>query len=190
MSEVACWLTIEESICYTERIEQLRENNTTNRVDGIYTNLEVGIFNSLDIYELQSKYGVDMALVECIVFCIFSEMIYICIIEVFLLSDVQHLVTVSCSKELTLLVEELEGIPLAWIVRSCDDDTAGCTTHGNSKFGGRSSSQTDVQHIVAHTHESSTNHILYHLARDARITAYNDGITLRSTATANEGSVC
>jgi phosphomannomutase len=45
-------------------------------------------------------------------------------------------------------------------------------------IGGGSSSQTDVQHIVAHTHEGSTNHILYHLARDARITAYNDGITL------------
>ena len=119
-----------------------------------------------------------MALVECIVFCIFTEMIHIRIFEVFLLSDAQHLVTISSSKELTLLVEEFEGIPLAWVVRSSDDDTAGCTTHGNSKFGGRSSSQTDVQHIVAHTHEGSTNHILYHLARDACITAYNDGITL------------
>ena len=131
-----------------------------------------------------------MTLVEGIVFSIFSEMIHIRIVEVFLLCDTQHLVTISCCEELTLLVEELEGIPLAWVVRSCDDDTAGGTTHGNSKFSGRSSSQTDVQHIVAHTHEGSTNHILYHLARDARITAYNDGITLRSTATANEGSVC
>lgn len=85
----------------------------------------MGILDCFDIYELQSKYGVDMALVEGIVFSIFSEMIHIRIVEVFLLCDTQHLVTISCCEELTLLVEELEGIPLAWVVRSCDDDTAG-----------------------------------------------------------------
>ena len=131
-----------------------------------------------------------MTLVEGIILCIFTKVVNISILEVFLLCDAQHLITVSCCKELTLLVEKLEGVPLAWVVRSSDDDTASRTTHGNSQLGGRSSSQADVQHIVAHTHQGATNHILHHLARDTCITTYYDGVALRSTATTDEGSVC
>ena len=130
-----------------------------------------------------------MALVEGIIFCIFTESIYISILEVFLLCNAQYLATIGCSKELTLLVEKLESIPLAWVMRSCDDDTTGSTTHGYSQLCSRSSSQTDVQYIVTHTHQSSTNYILYHLARDTCITANHDGVALRSTATTDECSV-
>ena len=68
-----------------------------------------------------------MALVESIVFCIFTEMIHIRIFEVFLLSDVQHLVTISCSKELTnteVLEMAIEAIKGAGMVYQGSTSTA------------------------------------------------------------------
>ena len=124
----------------------------------------MSILNSLYVHKFQSKYRINVTLVVRIVFSIFSKMIYIGIFKIFLLSNTQHLITISSSQELTLLVKKFKSIPLAWVMRSGDDDTTGCTTHSNSKFGSRSSSQTDVKHIVAHTHQSTTNYIFYHLS--------------------------
>src|SRR5574344_1913218 len=114
----------------------------------------MSILNSLYVHKFQSKYRINVTLVVRIVFSIFSKMIYIGIFKIFLLSNTQHLITISSSQELTLLVKKFKSIPLTRIMRSGDDDTTGCTTHSNSKFGSRSSSQTDVKHIVAHTHQS------------------------------------
>ena len=56
VSEITCWLPIQECIFYAKCIEQLRENDTTHRVDGINANLEVSVLDSLNIYELQCKH--------------------------------------------------------------------------------------------------------------------------------------
>ena len=131
-----------------------------------------------------------MALVECIVLCIFSEIVNLRILEIFLLCDSQHLVTIVLGQKLAFLIQQLQGVPLAWIVRSCDDDTASRTTHGNSQLSGRSCGKTDVEHVIAHAHQGTTNHVLHHLARDTCITTHHDGVALGCTVATNESSVC
>ena len=103
-------------------------------------------------------------------------MIDIGILEVFLLGDGKHLIAVGGGQELSLLIEKLEGVPLTRIVRGCDDNTTCCPTHGDSELGGRSSSQTYVEHIITHAHQGTTYYILDHLARDAGIAAHYDSI--------------
>ena len=189
MCEVAVGLAVEEGVLHAECVEQLREDDTAYRVDRVHANLEVGILDSLNVHEFQGKHRVDVALVECVVFCIFAQSIYVSILEVLLLGDGKYLVAVGGSKELPLVVEELEGIPLARVVGSGDDDTASRTAHGHGKFGGRSGGKADVEHIIPHAHQGATHHVLHHLAGDARIAAYDDGIALGSPATTDEGSV-
>ena len=61
---------------------------------------------------------------------------------------------------LTMQLMELDT-PMVLALNMMDEVRGnGGTTHGNSKFSGRSSSQTDVQHIVAHTHEAPTSSFL------------------------------
>ena len=50
VSEVTIRLTIEELVLYAERIEQLRKDDTTHRVDRIHAHLEVSILDSLHIH--------------------------------------------------------------------------------------------------------------------------------------------
>ena len=130
-----------------------------------------------------------MALVERVVFGIVSKPIYISIFKIFLLGNVEHLVAVVLGEKLALLIEQLESVPVAWVVTGSDDDASSSSTPSHGKLGGRCSGQPDVNHIVAHTHEGAAHHVLHHLAGDARITSDNNLVAVRLAATADEGGV-
>ena len=115
-----------------------------------------------------------MLLVEAVVFCIFAYMVNVSIVEIFAISNCQYLVSCCLVKKFTLVVEKLQSIPLTRIVACGDDDTTVGIAHCYSKLGGRSGSKTDVNNIIAHTHEGSANDVANHLTADTSVATNNN----------------
>ena len=67
VSEVACALAVEYLVVYAKCLEQVGQDNATNRIDGVNANAELARLDGIDIYKLESKHRVDVALIERIV---------------------------------------------------------------------------------------------------------------------------
>ena len=187
--EVAIGLTIEEGSLHAERLEQVGQDLATHRVDRVDDHLEVSLLDGLHIHKLQGEHRVDVALVERVVLRVMAEAVNVSILKILSCSDVEHLVAVVLRQELTLLVEQLERIPVAGVVAGGDDDTTCSTTPLHGELCGRRSGQADVHHIVANTHERTTDHVLHHLTRDTCVASNHDLVACRLAATADEGGV-
>jgi hypothetical protein len=94
--------------------------------------------------------------------------------EIFLLGQSKHLLTLLVIQKLAFLVKKFQRIPLLWIVRCSDDDTTISLVGNNRHLGTRSGAKSDIDNICATAEERALDNIIYHLARDARITTYND----------------
>ena len=172
--EVAVRCVVEYSVFYAESLEQSREDNSANAVDSVDTNLELGVLDSLYVGKLKVENALDMTLVHRAVACIRSEVVYISIVEVFLLGYFEHLVAILLSEEFALAVEQLQCVPLAWVVACGDDDATESACPAYSKLCSRSGSEVDVDNIKAHTHKCTANDVAHHVARDACVATYND----------------
>ena len=74
---------------------------------------------------------------------------------VVILGHCQHLLALSIVEELATLVEELEGVPLAWVVRCCDDDAAISHVCDNCHLCARGGAEAYVDNIYACAEECS-----------------------------------
>lgn len=63
-----------------------------------------------------------MTLVITVVKCISAKMVNIGIIEILSLGNLQHGLSVGSGKELSLVVKQLQGVPMAGIVTGRDDN--------------------------------------------------------------------
>ena len=81
-----------------------------------------------------------------------AKVIYFCKIEVLCLCDSQHFFAFYIVEELTFLVEEFEGIPLFWVVTCSKDDTTSSVETSYSELCGWGSSETNIDHVIAHTY--------------------------------------
>ena len=104
----------------------------------VFNFFEAGSLDSLDINERQCKNSINMLVIVRLVKTVFTECLNISIVELLGSSNAQNLLPLGCIEELTLLVKELEGIPLTWVVARCEDDTATSVFHCNSNFCCRS----------------------------------------------------
>ena len=190
MGKVAIGLAVQYLIINAKGLQQIREDDAAHAVDGIHADAEAGLADGFCIDELQGKHALDVAMVEGVVFNVFSQMVHIGILESLFLGYAKHLVAFFLVEELTLAIEQLQGIPLARIMRGGDDDAAVGTAHANGQLGGRRGGQSDVDDVVAIAHQSSANHVLHHLARDAGIAA-NDNLaaTLLSLALRDKSGI-
>ena len=173
MCEVTVRLAIQELILNTELIKELWKDDTTNRIDRINNNTETCLLDCLKICKLKVENSLYMTVVK-VLFCIFTHVVNISILKCLCLSNSKNLIAVILCKELTTSIKELEGIPMTRVMRSCDDDTTVSTCHSNGKLCGRSRSKADIDNIIAHAHQRTTNHVLHHLARDTSITTNNN----------------
>ena len=173
MLEVASRFAIQLfHMLYAQLLQQLRQYYTTYRVHTINCHAEISLTDSFYVYQFQRQYAVNMFLVVCIIFTILTNMFDICKFKFFCSSNTQNLITFCRIQEFTMLIQQLQGIPLSRIMAGCQNDTTTCTFHSYCKFCSRSRSQSDIYYIESHSHQRSANHIFHHLTRDTRITAY------------------
>ena len=174
MGKVTVRSVVEYSEFYTESLEQTREYHSTNAVDSVDTNLEFSVLDSLHVGKLKVEHAFDVALVHRVVACIRTKVVYISIVEVFLLGYFEHLVTILLSEEFALAIEQFQCVPLAWVVACGDNNAAKCASPTYSKLCSRSSSEVDVDNVKTHTHKSSANNVAHHVARDTCIASNNN----------------
>ena len=93
-----------------------------------------------------------------------TEFVYFGIYKILSFSNVQYFIAIFLGKELSLAVEQLECIPLSWVVAGGNNYATGRFRHYHSQLRCRCSSHADVQYVVAHAHESSTDNVSNHFS--------------------------
>ena len=146
--------------------------------------------DSLHVHELQCQHGVDVALAVRLVLPVLAELIDFGKGKCLGGSDAQHLGTLGSVEELTLGVQQLQGIPLAGVVRGGEDDASAGAGHGDGQLGGGCRGQADVEHVEAHAHERAADTLAHHLARDAGVASHNDVVGRSAISLADERGVC
>ncbi len=174
VGKIAIGLAVEKSIFHAQTVEQPRQNDAAHGVDGIYSHLEVGLADGLNINEPESQHSFNVAVVESAVVGVAAEMVHIGKLKVFTFGNSEHLVAIVFGEKFPFMVEQFQSVPMAGIMRGCDDDATGCPAHAHGQFGGGSGGGTDVDHIISHAHERATNHVFHHEPRNAGIAAHNN----------------
>ena len=136
------------------------------------------LLDGLGIDELQVEHVLDMPVVGFVTVDIVAEVVDVCILELLTLSHSQHDGSVSRREELALAIQQLQGIPLAWVMRGGDDDATVGTQRPDSQLGRRCRGQSDVDDVEADTHEGATDDAINHHTRHAGVTSHDDGRTV------------
>ena len=174
MGKVARALAVEDLVVDTEGLEELGEDDASDGVDGIGADTELALVDGLAVDEIQLEHGIDMTAVVAVVDSQGAQLVNFCIVKVLGLGDAEHFGTVGSCQEFPLAVEQLQGVPLAGIMRGGDDDAAVGAGHADSQFGGGGGGVADVDDIVAHAHEGAHDDVAYHEAGDAAVATNDD----------------
>ena len=122
MGEVAVCLTVEYVVFHSQRVEELWQDYASHAVDGVGAHFEVSVAYGLGVNQLQREHVVYVFLVEGVVLAVVSEVIDVCILEIFLLGNLQHFVAVGLGEKFALCVEKFQCVPLSWVMACGDDD--------------------------------------------------------------------
>ena len=106
-----------------------------------------------------------------------SDIVNIGEIKLLIFGQSQHALTLGIVQKLAFFVQKFECVPLLGVVRSGDNDTAISLMRNDRHLRTRSSTEANVDNINAATQERTLDDVVYHLARDTRITANNDSQT-------------
>ena len=189
MGEVAVGLAVEELRLHAECLQQVGQDDAANGVDAIYHHAETSFSDGFGIDQLQGEHAVDVLLVDAVVFAVVAHVVHVGEVEIFGLGNGQNLLTLGFVEELALMVEQLQRIPMARIVRRGDDDAAVGLEPAHGQFRGRRGGKADIDHVVAHAHERAADDVFHHLARDAGIAPHDDAIVLRLGRATNERGI-
>ena len=77
--------------------------------------LETGFLDGLTVHKLEVKYSLYVALVE-VLLCIFAYMVNVSIFKGLRLCCCQYLCSVGSGEELAAVVQQLQSVPVAWVV--------------------------------------------------------------------------
>ena len=174
MGKVTSYITIEESVAYTQTFQQLRQDNAAYTVDTVNTDHKASLTDSLNIYETQINDRLDMTVIKTVINRNMAQLVNLSIIKILLLGNLKHALSISSRQEFALAVEQFQCIPLTRIMRCRNDNTTIGTTHADSQFCGRCTGITNIKYIKAHAHQCATNHIAYHRTRDTTIATNNN----------------
>ena len=173
--EVACGFCIERGDVFNpEGLEEFGQDDAAHGIDAVKCNMEILLLDGWHINEVETQHHVNVLLVVGVVLNVFAKTVNISIVEVFCLSNLQHLVAFGGIEKFAFLVEELESVPMTGVVASCDDDAATGTFHRHGYLSGGCGGKPDVDH----------------LARDAGITTYYNLVAFHFCGATNQSGVC
>ena len=170
--------------------QQFWQDDATHGVDRIDGHAEVGGTDGVDVDESQVFHQVDMALIVVEILRIIAQMVDVGIVEVALVGQAHHLGCLFGGQELALLVEELQGVPLAGVVAGGDDDAAAGFLHRHGKLRRGRRGQPDVENVEAHAEQRTAHHVRYHFTGDTGITAHDYLARIALFHAVAQGGVC
>ena len=170
--------------------QQFWQDDAAHGVDRVDGHAEVGGTDGLDVDEGQVLHQVDMALVVVEVLRIVAQMVDVGIVEVALIGQTHYLRRLFGGKELSFLVQKLQGVPLARVVTGGDDDAAAGFLHRHGKLRRGRRGQPDVENVEAHAEQRTAHHVRYHFTGDTGITAHDYLARIALFHAVAQGGVC
>ena len=179
VAKVARRLAVElHDTLHAQGLEQARDGHAAHAVDGIDRHGEVRAADGLGVHQVEGEHLVDVAPQPGVVLDLTAQVIDVGIVKVLLLGQAQHLAALSVGEELPAVVQQLEGIPLAWVVAGGDDDAATGALAHHGQLGRGCGGQPDVNHIKAHARQRPHHGVEHHAPRQAGIAPDDDGAGL------------
>ena len=93
-----------------------------------------------------------MFLIVGIVFAITSDVVYIGKLKRFRFCYTQHFISFFLIQEFSMLIQQLQSVPLSGIVAGSQNNATARSFHGYSQFCSRCRCQSDIHHIKPHSH--------------------------------------
>ena len=184
-------LTVElYNVFHAERTEQLGDDDAAYGVDSIYRHSEVGFGNRVAVHEFKGEHLVYVLAVVGGVDLFVAELHHVGKLIRVVGCNGEHLFALGVVEEFSLLVEELQGVPLGGVV-GCGDDYAAAGSFGhNGHFGGGSRGEADVDNIKSHAAESGNNDAAHHLSGEACVATHHDNVGCAGCGAAYECCIC
>ena len=149
---------------HAELSEEFGQDNAAHGVHGVDGHGEVGTADGVDVHQFEVLDQFDVALVVAEVLGVASEAVDVDKFKVAAIGFANNLRGFCGWQEFAFLIEELQCVPLAWVVAGGDDDAAAGAFHGDSQFRGGGGCQSDVYYVEAHAHERTADHVAHHFA--------------------------
>ena len=177
MGEIARGLAVDGYALHAQALEQARHDDAAHAVHRVQNHLEAGLLDRGQVHGLELQHGLDV-LVREVVLLDRAQLIHRREIEILAGRKVQDRLTLDRREELALVVQELEGVPLARVMRSCEDDAAVriCECHG--QLGRGSAGKAAFHHVHSAGDEGSADQLLHHLAADSGVPSDNHFVAL------------
>lgn len=174
VGEIAVWLKIETvDGLDPEAFEELWENDAADGIDGIEGDSQPCLAHGIGIDEFEGEDLVDMV-IGVVLDGERADVVDICGLVILLLGNGEHLSPLLSGEELTLIVEEFEGVPLLWVVAGCDDYSSVRVLGSYGYLGCRRRGEVDIDDIGSHSEEDTRNDVANHLAGDAGVASDNN----------------
>ena len=187
MREMTIRRTVQfDNILYANGSQNCRYSQTAYRVHAVDSHREMTFLYRLHVHQRQFQYLLHMVW-QIILGGHMSQVIHLRKREVFGLSNRQHFLAFRIIEELTLLVEQFQGVPLFGVMAGRQDDASCGMLAGDRQLGRRSGCQTDVHHVIPHAHECTANNLLDHMSAQTRIAANHNHFIVRHRCTALGG---
>jgi len=191
VGEITARFTVERDAFHAEALQQAGHYDAAHGIDGIQGHFETGFADGFCIHGIESEYGIDV-LVGIIMFFDLAKFVHVREIELALLGAVQDGLALCGGKELSVLVQKLEGVPLARVVGCSEDDASVRSGETDCQLGGRSGCEAAFHHVHATGYQRSAYKIFDHYAADTGVTAYYDLIfgSVGSLALTQFAAIC
>ena len=154
--------------------QQLGYDDAADGVHRIHDHLEVPFPHGFRIDQRQGQYPTDMLVVVRFPRNDLADMVHIRENEVFVFGQCQHPLALGVAQKFSIGIQELQGVPLAGIVRCGDDDAAVGPVRRNGQFGPRSGAEPDVYYIRTAAEQRAFDDVADHFARNTGVAAHDD----------------
>ena len=154
--------------------QQLGYDDAADGVHRIHDHLEAPPPHGFRIDQRQGQHPADMLVVVRLPRNDLADMVHIRENETLVFGQRQHPLALGVAQKFSLGIQELQGVPLAGVVRCGDDDAAVGPVRRNGQFGSRRSAESDVHYVRAATQQRAFDDVADHFARNTGVAAHDD----------------
>ena len=173
VGEIARRIAVEFDAFHAQALEQARHDDAAHGIDGVHHHGEMRVADGLHIHGRKGQDGVQVLVGE-ILFLDRAQVVDLREGELLGGGKVQDGLAFHRGEELALVVQELEGVPLARVVAGGQDDATVGLREEDGHLGGRRRGETAFDDIDAATHEGPDDELFHHVARQAGVLADDD----------------
>ena len=174
MGESAVWLVQFDHVVHAQGPEQGGYGNAARAVDGVDGHLESRRSYGFPVHQVEVEDGLNVGVDPSPALLPRTEGLDGHVVRAGL-GEPDDFSTGLSGDEMSLRVQQLEGIPLDGVVRGRQDDAPLCPLahDGHLHRGGRG--QAQVEDVDAQSHEGAGDQPLDHVARGTRVPTDHDG---------------